>query len=240
MSSAPARSAYHHGDLRNALIRAAADLAQEGGPRSVTIRAAARVVGVTPTAAYRHFAGHEALLNAAKERALERMTAAMNAELTRLPSGGDRVLRGLRNLAAVGLGYLSFATSEPGLFRTCLAGGSSPTSMADAGTLTWDAEPLRKAAAVIDELADAGYLPPERRPMAEVAIWAAVHGLAMLHLDGPLREADDEARRAAVERTFEVVAVGLGGRPLSGDLRAELFGMIRARSPRGGPEPRLR
>src|SRR5262245_47526362 len=105
-SSASTRSAYHHGDLRNALIRAAAELAREGGPRSVTIRAAARAVNVTPTAAYRHFAGHEELLEATKERAMEQMAATMNAELARLPDEPDPVRRGLRNLSAVGLGYL--------------------------------------------------------------------------------------------------------------------------------------
>ncbi|GLY67734.1 TetR family transcriptional regulator [Amycolatopsis taiwanensis] len=216
----PVRSAYHHGDLRNALIHAAADLAREGGPRSVTIRAAARVVGVTPTAAYRHFAGHEELLDAAKEQALERMTAAMNTELARLPPGGDRVRRALRNLAAIGLGYLNFATAEPGLFRTCFAGGMPAVS-------AWDAGPFRKAIAVVDDLADAGYLSPEQRPMAEMTIWAAVHGLAMLYLDGPLREADDEVRLAAMARTFEVVAVGLGERPLPADLRDEIVGLVR-------------
>jgi AcrR family transcriptional regulator len=67
MESSAGKRGYHHGDLRNALVAAAAELAAKGGPQSVTIRAAAREVGVTPTAAYRHFAGHEDLLNAAKE-----------------------------------------------------------------------------------------------------------------------------------------------------------------------------
>lgn len=223
-SSASVRPGYHHGDLRNALIRAAAELAKQGGPQSVTIRAAARAVGVTPTAAYRHFAGHEELLEATKEQAMERMTATMNAELARLPQSGDRVRQGLRNLAAVGLGYLKFATAEPGLFRTCFTGGlpdvGSPESV-------WDAGPFLKAIAVIDDLTDAGYLPAERRPMAEVTVWAAVHGLAMLYLDGPLRAAGEEIRQAALERTCEVVAVGLGGRPLPEELRGDLFEIIR-------------
>lgn len=49
------RSRYHHGDLRNALIEAAVELATEGGPERVVLREAARSVGVSPTAAYRHF-----------------------------------------------------------------------------------------------------------------------------------------------------------------------------------------
>ncbi|HVW43286.1 MAG TPA: TetR/AcrR family transcriptional regulator [Amycolatopsis sp.] len=227
-SSATARSAYHHGDLRNALIRAAAELAREGGPRSVTIRAAARAVGVTPTAAYRHFAGHEELLEATRERAMEQMAATMGAEVARLPHTDDPLRRALRNLAAVGLGYLNFATAEPGLFRTCFTGATRGPH--DSKTMeVWTAEPFLKAIAVIDDLAAIGYLPPERRPMAEVAIWSAVHGLAMLFLDGPLHDADEQTRLLAVERSFEVTAVGLGGAALAPELREDLFAVLRDR-----------
>ncbi|KAA9163634.1 TetR/AcrR family transcriptional regulator [Amycolatopsis acidicola] len=222
--SATVRTGYHHGDLRNALIRAAADLAREGGPRSVTIRAAARMVGVTPTAAYRHFAGHEELLQATRELAMTGLTEAMNAEVKKLPGVTDPVRRGLQNLAAVGLGYLTFATREPGLFRTCHAKGEGESSVFD----VWTAEPFRKAIAVIDELAEIGYLPPQRRPMSEVAIWSAVHGLAMLFLDGPLGDASEEIRQAAIERTFEVTATGLGAPPLTGELREDLLRIIRS------------
>jgi AcrR family transcriptional regulator len=224
-SSASTRATYHHGDLRNALIAAAAELAQTGGPGSVTIRAAARAAGVTPTAAYRHFAGHEELLHAAKDQAMERMTAAMDVEIARLPQTGDPVRRGLGNLAAVGLGYFRFATAEPGLFRTCFADG---LSVASEPVLFSDATPFLKGVAVLDDLVEAGYLPPERRPMAEVTIWASVHGLAMLSVDGPLREAGEEVMQAALERTFEIVAVGLGGRPLTDELREDLLSVLRA------------
>ena len=48
------RDRYHHGDLANALTLAATDLAREGGPEAVVLRQAARQVGVSATAAYRH------------------------------------------------------------------------------------------------------------------------------------------------------------------------------------------
>ena len=226
-ASASARAGYHHGDLRNALIRAAAELAREGGPHSVTIRAAARAVSVTPTAAYRHFAGHEELLEATREQAMAQMTEAMNAELARLPDATDPVRRGLRNLAAVGLGYLKFATAEPGLFRTCFSNPANTHHTTENVMEVWTSEPFTKAIAVIDELAEAGYLPPERRPMAEVAIWSTVHGLAMLFLDGPLQEADEQTRQLAVERSFEVTAVGLGAAPLTPELREDLLAVLR-------------
>lgn len=214
-SSATVRSGYHHGDLRNALIAAAAELARSGGPDSVTIRAAARAVGVTPTAAYRHFAGHEDLLRAAKEKAMESLGAAMNAELTRVPETGDRVRRAVCAVAAIGRGYLDFAWAEPGLFRTAFSAG--------AGVIDFRAaRPFQRLVETMDELAEAGYLPAERRPMAEVSAWASVHGLAMLFLEGPLRDVGEQDRQRALERTVEVVLEGLGGRALSAELRADL------------------
>ncbi|GHE82412.1 TetR family transcriptional regulator [Amycolatopsis deserti] len=213
------RTGYHHGDLRNALIRSAAELAQAGGPASVTIRAAARAVGVTPTAAYRHFAGHEELLEAVKERATELLTASMNAALDRLDRIEDPAERGLSRLAAIGQGYFAFALAEPGLFRTAFAGGLSPMpSLSEVEA----SNPFGRLVEAIDDLAAAGYLPAERRPMAEFAAWASVHGLAMLHLDGPLSSAPREARELALERTIEIIAEGLGGVALAPRMREVL------------------
>lgn len=184
----------------------------------MTIRAAARAVGVTPTAAYRHFAGHEELLEAAKERAMELLTASMNAALDRLDPVDDPAEQGLSRLAAIGQGYFAFALAEPGLFRTAFTGGISPMPMEEIE----DANPFRKLVVAIDDLAAAGYLPAERRPMAEFAAWAAMHGLAMLHLDGPLSGAPREARELALERTIEIISEGLGGAALPEPTRAVL------------------
>src|SRR5688500_8744345 len=90
-TSSAARNSYHHGDLRNALARAAADLAASGGPDAVTIRGAAREVGVTPTAAYRHFANQADLLLAAKDLAMAGMTAAIADYLSQVPTEGDPI-----------------------------------------------------------------------------------------------------------------------------------------------------
>ena len=62
---------------------------------------------------------------------------------------------------------------------------------------------------VLDELVDVGELPAERRPGAEVLAWSAVHGLAMLVLEGPLRTLDADTRTAAGRRVVEMVVRGL-------------------------------
>src|SRR5687767_8921701 len=83
------KSRYHHGDLRNALIGAAVELAAEGGPERVVLREAARSVGVSPTAAYRHFNGQGDLLHAVKARGQQALVASMTEALHALPPLDD-------------------------------------------------------------------------------------------------------------------------------------------------------
>jgi AcrR family transcriptional regulator len=207
VSSATAKRGYHHGDLRNALAEAAAKLAQTGGPEKVTVRAAARSVGVTPTAAYRHFAGHEELLAAAKEQCLTRLGATMQRELTSLPASGDRVRLALRNLVAAGRAYIKFAMEEPGLFRTAFSQGGA---ILDRESVEQEETSFGILVGLLNELVAAGFLAPERRPMAEIAVWSTVHGLALLLLDGPLRDVSEEAKAEAIRSTGLLMLRGLG------------------------------
>ena len=73
------RSSYHHGALRPALIAAARALLDEGGPEAVGLREAARRVGVSPTATYRHFKDKEALLAALAVEGFREFGAALAA-----------------------------------------------------------------------------------------------------------------------------------------------------------------
>jgi AcrR family transcriptional regulator len=205
--AAPGKRGYHHGDLRNALVAAAADLAARGGPGSVTIRAAAREVGVTPTAAYRHFANHEELLTAAKERALEELTSAMIKAVTDRPvAGGDPVRHALARFGAFGRGYLRFARQEPGLFHTVFA----PAGQAPPPFERTETSPYQLLVSALDDLVAVGYLSPERRPIAEMTAWAMVHGLATL-LDGPLADLSENMRDEVIVRSMLVLGHGMKG-----------------------------
>lgn len=199
------RTSYHHGDLRNALIRAGAELAEQGGPEAVGIRAAARHVGVTPTAAYRHFTNAMDLQCAVQETAFDSLAGAMRTELAKVDPDGDPTDVAMRRLYAIGRAYVRHGLSEPGLFRTAffsIDGASmEPGRQADGAFAI-----LGKT---LDDLVAGGYLPAERRPFAEFAAWSAVHGLVRLILDGPLADLDEARRDALVERTLDMVARGL-------------------------------
>lgn len=206
------RTSYHHGDLRNALARAAAELASSGGPDAVTIRGAAREVGVTPTAAYRHFANQSDLLEAARTLAMDGMTAAMAEYLAQVPDGGDPVARAIGRLESTGRGYIRFALQEPGIFRTCFTGRLREPE----GTGMGDPAPYVLLGEMLDELVEVGYLAPGDRPGAEAGPWAAVHGLAMLLIDGPLKDMTAAEREAALDRTLEMTIRGLATGPAAG------------------------
>jgi AcrR family transcriptional regulator len=196
------RPTYHHGDLRNALIAAGAKLAEHAGPQAVGVRPAARAVGVTPTAAYRHFANADELLQAVKECAFDALAEGMRAEMAHAPVTGEASEDALERLYAIGRAYLHIALAEPGLFRTAFGEEGGEVNRDEDASFSM----LRQA---IDDLLTTGLLPADRRPMAEFAAWCAVHGLATLILDGPLADLTEEAREAVLQRTLDMVARGL-------------------------------
>ncbi|MFI8848581.1 TetR/AcrR family transcriptional regulator [Streptomyces sp. NPDC053499] len=212
---------YHHGDLRNALIQAAIELAAEGGPDAVVLRAAARKVGVSATAAYRHFAGHSDLLGAVKDYGQQRLVACMEADGREVHGQGREATR--QRMFALGRGYIRFARQEPGLFRTAFCrkvlGG---IGMTEEGALVdedpesgergpgWETRSFELLIETLDEAAAVGLIAPERRPGAELSAWAMVHGAAMLFLDGPLDALSEEQADLAIERVLHDVVAGLG------------------------------
>ena len=212
----PERRSYRHGDLPAALLSTGIELARSGGPQAVVLREATRRVGVSPNAAYRHFADHRALLRAVCAAAMGQLARAMERELQavpELPPAQTAVAR----LRAVGAGYLRYAQDEPGLFRTAFTAADELTDDDDptgAGGLP----PFGLLEAALDELVAVGVLLRERRPGAELTAWSAVHGLSMLLIDGPLKHLDRASADAAGQRLLGHVEAGLlGGSPAGSD-----------------------
>lgn len=209
------RATYHHGDLRRALLEAGFELAREGGPDAVVLREATRRVGVSANAAYRHFADRDALLGEvvlqAQARAADVIADEIDAATEALDEGATPSQRARARFRAVGVGYLRFAMDEPGLFRAAFA---VPTDLSRAGLAEAAGRSGRTAFQLLsdrlDELLEAGVLPGAERPGAELLAWAAVHGMAMLALDGPLRAMPVSAIDALAPRLVRMVDLGLG------------------------------
>src|SRR5882724_11151081 len=182
------RSTYRHGDLRRALLESGIALAQTGGPDAVVLREATRRAGVVPNAAYRHFASRMELLQAVRITALSRLALSMETQLDALSSALGPAELARASLRAIGLGYLHFALAETGLFRTIFAvpfDWPSAPDPAKAGSTGLN--PFQLLGVALDRMVVADVLPAERRNGAEYLAWSAVHGFAMLVIEGPLR-----------------------------------------------------
>ena len=209
--AAPPRETYRHGDLRRALLDAGIALAREDGPTAVVLREATRQAGVAPNPAYRHFANHQALFDAVRAHALGALAQAIEREWRKALRVREPAAQARALLRAVGTGYLGFAQAETGLFRTAFVFGQHEVQVPPdpARTAALRLNPFELLGAALDAMVATGVLPAERRPQAEYLAWSAVHGMALLIIDGPLRGTPATARRALGERLLQMVENGL-------------------------------
>jgi AcrR family transcriptional regulator len=164
---------YHHGNLREALIRAALDLIARKGTAGFTFAEAARFAGVSPAAPYRHFRDRDELMASVAVRGFEQFEAA----LTRAwDDGRPDVFIALERLGAA---YLEFARAQPSFY----------SAMFEAGVPVGANPALREASerafAVLRAAADklCAAMPAAGRPpalMVALHIWAMAHGIASL------------------------------------------------------------
>jgi AcrR family transcriptional regulator len=190
------RRGYHHGNLREALIRAALELIAAKGPAGFTFAEAARYAGVSPAAPYRHFRDRDDLMADVARRGFELFEAA----LARAWNEGKP--EPLAAFEQVGRAYLAFARREPAYY----------SAMFEAG-LPLDLDPgLREAGerafAVLRQASEAlcSKLAPASRPpalMMALHIWALSHGIASLFGRG------DSARRKLPMTPEELLEAGL-------------------------------
>ncbi|HEY4124365.1 MAG TPA: TetR/AcrR family transcriptional regulator [Rhizomicrobium sp.] len=166
---------YHHGNLRSALLESARGILEEGAS-DLSLRAVARRAGVSHAAPYRHFPNHEALLvELAKEGFVELRDEIVSAA-TQKAVESDRI-------ANIGAAYMRFAAKRPALARL-MFGPQLPNR---------DSFPELTAAAdaIGNEIGNALH-----DAALGLAVWAAVHGLAMLILENVI---DLGQRRSGLE-----------------------------------------
>lgn len=204
-----ARSGYFHGDLRRALLDAGFEAARTQGPEGVSVRELARVVGVAPSAVYRHFEGHDELRSELALRAQAMVADAMETEIASVATSDPRAWAD-GAIAAVGIGYVRFAWLEPGLFRLAFhAHGDLEAAHDDRARGTCGRTPYEQLERALDTLVEVGELTHEERAGAEALAWSAVHGFALLTVEGPLRSLDAATREQFAARVVEMVRLGL-------------------------------
>lgn len=199
---------YHHGNLRPALVEAAVGLARARGPEGVVLREVARQTGVSHNAAYRHFADRDELLGEVAEAAMSQLAGAMSAELSTVREREPRA-RATARLRATGRAYVHFALAEPGLFEVAFAAHTDPPDDAEPEGAPSESNPYALLGLVLDDLVTAGSLTPARREGAEALCWSAVHGFAVLHQHGPLRDVPAAEREQSLEQLLDQIQRGL-------------------------------
>ena len=200
------RRGYHHGNLREALIRGALDLIAEKGPAGFTIAEAARSAGVSPAAPYRHFRDRDELMADVARRGFEQFEAALKAAWN---DGQPRPFTAFENL---GRAYLAFARDEPAYYAAMFEAGTPPSAtpeLRQASDAAFAA--LRHAAEAV-----CATVPPDKRPpalMVALHIWSMAHGIASLfgRRDGgnrPMPMTPEELLEAAVLVYFQGLGIG--------------------------------
>ncbi|MFJ3535382.1 TetR/AcrR family transcriptional regulator [Streptomyces sp. NPDC090109] len=180
---------YHHGDLRAACLRAARELLEEDGSAGLSLRAVARRAGVSATAPYRHYADRDALVSAVAAEGYRELAEHL-AEAHPSPSTPDE-------LAAVAVAYVRFALEHPALFRAMFAEPCDPTSAERVAATAAISEYVRGIVRATFPDADAEAL--------STTVWALVHGLAFLHLDGKLDASTPEVAGAQVTAAVQAL-----------------------------------
>jgi len=177
---------YHHGDLRRALLEEAARTIQHEGVDGLTLRAVGERLGVSRTALYRHFTDKSALLSAVARQGFGMLRLA-------LTDAWEKGGRGRPGFDAMGLAYVRFAVGNPAYYRVMFGGFLARPAP--------DPDLSQEAAAAFQVLVDAivaqqkaGLVREDDDPLQLARlIWAMVHGIAMLAIDGHLQHEGADA-----------------------------------------------
>ena len=178
---------YHHGDLRHGLIQAALRTIQRDGIAALTLRGVGADLGVSRTALYRHFADKAALLRAVAAEGFR----ALRSDLVESWQGPGQ---GWPGFDAMGLAYVRFAVANPSYYRV-MFGGFLDRESEDAELAAEGGAAFQVLVDALIELQEQGLVRGDDPLLLARFIWANVHGLAMLAIDGllPPQHADIEA-----------------------------------------------
>lgn len=200
--------AYHHGDLRRALLDGASAILADTGRWDFSLREVARQAGVSHNAPYRHFADKEALLAAVAVEGYE----ALRQRTTQAAQGAQDAVA---VLTAIGEAYIAFGAANPALYRLMLGQHSSSLD----GLSPAVVEAANEARGVLREVILSGArtglftVDPEDGDdvtAAVIAAWSLVHGFTLLTIDRLVdREVEPQAIAGLATRVAERFIRGL-------------------------------
>ncbi len=193
-------AAYHHGNLREEILRVSLDILQADGVEAITMREIAQRIGVSHSAAYRHFKGKDALLAAIAQHGYEQLTAHLRAVYDAVDvEAGERFRQ-------MGVAYITYAVRNPEVYR--LMYGSNAIDRRSTPSLRAAARALaREVLQMIQLCQQRGSLKQQSPRQVSHAVWSISHGAAMLVIDGHIHIDDVET---FADRMTHHLDVGIG------------------------------
>ena len=175
----PRKKSYHHGDLKNALIAAGADILSKEGVSALSLRKVAQKAGVSHTAPYAHFADKQALIAAISTEGYKKLyeQIAQAAEQYRSEP--------LRRLVESSWAYVQFALDEPDHFKVTLSGMIEKEQDYPAFVETAK-QTFALVVEVVAQCQQAGILRQGASDLTAVSVWALIHGFVTLLLENQI------------------------------------------------------
>ena len=186
------RKSYHHGDLRNALLKAAREVLEERGPSFVGLREISRRVGVSAPSAYHHFPSRDAIALGLAEQGASELAECLAVA----PGMGNDAL------LPYGEAYVAFARANPALYRLMFGEGFPAVSQYSKAM-----RELRQRSLDVMKLSLQIRLPAAEVPIAALFLWALVHGLGLLLIDGQVEA--NAAPKDMVTQVLKLAGTGL-------------------------------
>ena len=195
-------SRYHHGNLPEAMLKEAVRTIQKQGVEALTLRGVGERLGVSRTALYRHFADKQALLAAVAAEGFRTLRTALAAAWE---SGG----RGREGFDAMGLAYVRFAVTHPSHYRV-MFGGYLDRKRRDPELESEGPAAFQVLVDAIVTLQKRGEIVADHPLHVARFVWATVHGVAMLAINGLLMCADEQAVIAVTRYAALRLGSGIG------------------------------
>lgn len=193
-----AERTYHHGDLRNALILAAAELIEESGSLGFAMADAARRAGVSTAAPYRHFKDKDALLEAVSQLGFHGLSESAREASASAPRGS------IDAIIALGQNYLRYVTEKAAFFD--LMWGDIGARAMDDGNFDKKASGFFVLVDAVEAYLEANDIEAADSLDVAMKLWAMVHGMSGISMSGKLPHlhpnADMNAMLASATRTF--------------------------------------
>jgi AcrR family transcriptional regulator len=190
------KRAYHHGDLRAAMVEAALKLIAKNGPRGFSLSEAARLAGVSVGAPYRHFADKEALFSDIAAQGFDELCGRIEAAAKTSPDDPRK------GLVAIGMAYVRFAVERPShfqvMFDSAIHRRKDPAVDGPADrSFQILAETVHNAAVKKDVRSE---------ETLTAAIWALMHGHAMFAMDDSFANMEFKTHtETLVQDSFELL-----------------------------------